>query len=70
MCLNRCARSSSTGICPTKSNFIGVRDFRARENITSKDVRFHHRICDAQKHLVQGAGNFLNFSINQENLAE
>ena len=26
-------------------------------NITSKDVRFHHRICDAQKHLVQGTGH-------------
>ena len=41
-----------------------------RENITSKDVRFHHRICDAEKHLVQAAGNFLNLSINQENLSE
>ena len=32
-----------------------------KENMTSKDVRFHHRICDAQKHLVQGTGNFINF---------
>ena len=28
-----------------------------KENMTSKDVRFHHRICDAQKLLVQGTGN-------------
>ena len=70
MCLNRCARSSSTGRCPTKSNFIDVRDLRAKENITPKDVRFHHRICDAQKHLVQGAGNFVNLSMNKENLSE
>ena len=28
-----------------------------KENITSKDVRFHHRICDAQNYLVQGTGN-------------
>ena len=41
-----------------------------KENITSKDVRFHHRICDAQKHLVQGTGNFINLSRNQGKLFE
>ena len=34
-----------------------MQDLRMKENITSKDVRFHHRICDAQKHLVQGTGH-------------
>ena len=32
-----------------------------KENITSKDVRFHHRICDAQKHLLHRTGNVINF---------
>ena len=41
-----------------------------KENMTSKDVRFHHRICDAQKHLVQGTGNFINLSRNQGKLFE
>ena len=41
-----------------------------KENMTSKDVRFHHRICDAQKHLVQGTGNFINLSKNQGKLFE
>ena len=31
-----------------------------KENITSKDVRFHHRICDAQKHLLHRTGNVIN----------
>ena len=38
-----------------------------KENMTSKDVRFHHRICDAQKHIVQGTEKFINFSKNQGN---
>ena len=38
--------------------------------MTSKDVRFHHRICDAQKHLVQGTGDFINLSRNQGKLFE
>ena len=41
-----------------------------KENMTSKDVRFHHRICEAQKHLVQGTGNFINLSRNQGKLFE
>ena len=39
-----------------------------KENMTSKDVSFHHRICDAQKHLVQGTGNFKNLSKKQGKL--
>ena len=31
----------------------------------SIDVRIHHRICDAQKHLLQGKGNLMNDYINQ-----
>ena len=53
-----------------KSNFFDVRDLPIKENITSKDVRFHHRICDAQKHLVHGTGNFINLSWNQGELFE
>ena len=45
-----------------------MRDLPIKENITSKDVRFHHRICDAQKHLVHGTGNFINLSRNQGKL--
>ena len=41
-----------------------------KENITSKGVRFHHRICDAQKHLVKGTGNLINLSRNYEKLFE
>ena len=41
-----------------------------KENMTSKDVRFHHRICEAQKHLVQGTGDFINLSRNQGKLFE
>ena len=41
-----------------------------KENMTSKDMRFQHRICDAQKHLVQGTGNFINLSKNQGKLFE
>ena len=41
-----------------------------KENMTSKDVRFHHRICDAQKELVPGTGNFINFLRNQGKLFE
>ena len=41
-----------------------------KENMTSKDVRFHHRICDGQKHLVPGTGNFKNLLRNQGKLFE
>ena len=41
-----------------------------KENMTSKDVRIHHRICDALKHLVQGTGNFIHLSWNQGELFE
>ena len=47
-----------------------MQDLRMKENMTSKDVRFYHRICDAQKHLVQGSGNFINLSRNQGKLFE
>ena len=36
-----------------------------KKNLHSIDVRFHHRICDTQKHLVQGKGNLMNEYINQ-----
>ena len=36
-----------------------------KENMYSIDVRIHHRICDAQKHLVQGKGNLMNEYINK-----
>ena len=41
-----------------------------KEYIISKDVRNHHRICDNQKHLVQGTGNFINLLRNQDKLIE
>ena len=41
-----------------------------KENMTSKDVSIHHRICDALKHLVQGTGNLMNLSRNQGKLFE
>ena len=41
-----------------------------KENMTSKDVSIHHRICDALKHLVQGTGNLMNLSRNQGQLFE
>ena len=41
-----------------------------KESMTSKDVRFHHRICDAQKQLVQGTCNFINLLRNQDKLIE
>ena len=31
-------------------------------------MRFHHRICDAQKHLLQGTDNLMKWSINEETL--
>ena len=36
-----------------------------KKNLHSIDVRFHHRICDAQKHLVQGKGDSMKEYINQ-----
>ena len=36
-----------------------------KENMHSIDVRIHNRICDTQKHLVQGKGNLMNEYINQ-----
>ena len=30
-----------------------------KENMHSIDVRIHHRICDAQKQLVQGIGDMM-----------
>ena len=36
-----------------------------KEKMHSIDVRIHQRICDAQKHLVQGKGNLMNEYINQ-----
>ena len=62
--------SQRTCRCQIKSNFIDVRDLQVNESITSKDLRFHHRICDAQKHLLQGTGNFINLSRNQGKLFE
>ena len=36
-----------------------------KKNLHSIDVRFHHRICDAQKHLVQGIGHMMKEYINK-----
>ena len=36
-----------------------------KENMHSIDVRIHHRICDAQKHLSQGKSNLMKELINQ-----
>ena len=41
-----------------------------KKNSHSLDVRFHHRICDAQKHLVQGKGDLMKEFINQMTLIE
>ena len=46
------------------------RELHKEENIHSKDVRNHHRICDAQKHLLPGTGNLMEESINQETSTE
>ena len=42
------------------------RELRIKENIHTIDVRNHHRICDAQKHLLQGSGNLIEKSIEHE----
>ena len=52
-----------------KIYFIGMRILQGvvdSENITSIDVRFHHRICDAQKHLVYGNGKLMEEINSQE----
>ena len=36
-----------------------------KKNLHSMDVRFHHRICNAQKHLVQGKGDWMKEFINE-----
>ena len=36
-----------------------------KENMHSIDVRIHHSICDAQKHIIQGKSNLMNEYINQ-----
>ena len=36
-----------------------------KEKMHSIDMRIHHRICDAQKHLVQGKGDLMKDYINQ-----
>ena len=41
-----------------------------KENMTSKDMRFNERIYDAQKHLVPGTDNFIDFLRNQGKLFE
>ena len=41
-----------------------------KENLHSIDVRFHHRICDAQNHLVHGKGNLMNEYKTQMTLIE
>ena len=42
------------------------RDFRIEEESYSEDVRFHHRICDALKHLLFATVILMEQSINQE----
>ena len=46
------------------------RELHKEENIHSKDVRNHHRICDTQKHLLSGTGNLMEESIHQETSTE
>ena len=46
------------------------RELHKEENIHFKDVRNHHRICDAQKHLLPGTCNLMEESINQETSTE
>ena len=46
------------------------KELHKEENIHSKDVRNHHRICDSQKHLLPGTSNLMEESINQETLIE
>ena len=41
-----------------------------KNNINSKDVRIHHRICGAQNHLLQGAGNLMEKFVNQGTVVE
>ena len=41
-----------------------------KDNMHSIDVRIHHRICDAQKHLVEGKGYFMKEYINEETSIE
>ena len=36
-----------------------------KKNLHFIDVRFHHRICDAQKYLVQGKGDWMKEYINE-----
>ena len=36
-----------------------------KEKIHSIDERIHHRICDAQKHLVQGIGDMMKEYIKE-----
>ena len=45
-------------------------ELQINENINCKDVRNHHRICDAQKHLLPGTGNLMEETINQETSTE
>ena len=42
------------------------REFQMEENLHSKDVRNHHRICDVQKHLLQGQVKLMELPINNE----
>ena len=46
------------------------RELQINQKICRKDVRNHHRICDAQKHLLSGTGNLMEESINQETSTE
>ena len=46
------------------------RELQINQNICRKDVRNHHRICHAQKHLLSGTGNLMEESINQETSLE
>ena len=36
-----------------------------KENMDSINVRIHHRICDAQKHLEQGIGDMMKEYISE-----
>ena len=46
------------------------RELQINQNIRRKDVRNHHRICDAQKYLLPGTSNLMEESINQETSIE
>ena len=46
------------------------REFQMEENLHSKDVRNHHRICEVQKHLLQKTDKLMEYPIWYETSIE